>query len=74
VRVRVTGEVIEDGRILVLNRDTDTARSRSLPGGKVEDGETLAVAPVREMPEDGFRSEIAPICLSAMHRSSFQLC
>jgi ADP-ribose pyrophosphatase YjhB (NUDIX family) len=49
VRVRVTGVVIEDDRILLLNQDTDTGRSWSLPGGKVEDGETLAAALVREM-------------------------
>jgi ADP-ribose pyrophosphatase YjhB (NUDIX family) len=52
VRVRVTGVVIEDGRILLLNQDTDTGRSWSLPGGKVEEGETLAAALVREMREE----------------------
>ena len=39
-------------RILLLNQDTDTGRSWSLPGGKVEDGETLAAALVREMREE----------------------
>jgi ADP-ribose pyrophosphatase YjhB (NUDIX family) len=52
VHVRVTGVVIEDGRILLLNQDTDTGRSWSLPGGKVEEGETLAAAMVREMNEE----------------------
>ena len=52
MRVRVTGVVVEDGRILLLNQDTDTGRSWSLPGGKLEAGETLAEALVREMKEE----------------------
>lgn len=52
MRVRVTGVVIEDGQILLLNQDTDSGRSFSLPGGKLEDGETLAGALVREMKEE----------------------
>jgi hypothetical protein len=36
VHVRVTGIVIENDCILLLNQDTDTSRSWSLPGGKVE--------------------------------------
>jgi ADP-ribose pyrophosphatase YjhB (NUDIX family) len=52
MRVRVTGVVIEDGRILLLNQDTGTGRSWSLPGGKQEAGETLAQALVREMKEE----------------------
>jgi ADP-ribose pyrophosphatase YjhB (NUDIX family) len=52
VHVRVTGVVIEDDRVLLLNQDTGTGRSWSLPGGKVEEGETLADALVREMREE----------------------
>jgi ADP-ribose pyrophosphatase YjhB (NUDIX family) len=52
MHVRVTGVVIEDDRVLLLNQDTDTGRSWSLPGGKVEEGETLAAALVREMREE----------------------
>jgi ADP-ribose pyrophosphatase YjhB (NUDIX family) len=48
----VTGIVVEDGRILLLNQDADAGRSWSLPGGKLEDDETLAGALVREMKEE----------------------
>ena len=48
----MTGVVVENCRILLLNQDTDTGRSWSLPGGKVEEGETLAAALVREMHEE----------------------
>ena len=49
----MTGIVIEDGKLLVLNQDTpNTGRSWSLPGGKLEEGETLAGALVREMKEE----------------------
>ncbi|GAA2418396.1 NUDIX domain-containing protein [Nonomuraea africana] len=52
MKVRVTGVVIEDDRILLLDQDTGTGRSWSLPGGKVEPGETLSDALVREMREE----------------------
>lgn len=52
MHVRVTGVVIEGDRILVLNQDTGTGRSWSLPGGKVEEGETIGGALIREMHEE----------------------
>lgn len=48
----MTGVVIEGGRILLLNQEADAGREWSLPGGKLEDGETLAGALVREMKEE----------------------
>jgi mutator protein MutT len=52
MKIRVTGVIIEDGQNLLLDQDTDTGRSWSLPGGKVEQGETLSEALVREMREE----------------------
>ena len=52
MHTRVTGVVIEDDAILLLDQDTEGARSCSLPGGKVENGETLKEALVREMWEE----------------------
>jgi 8-oxo-dGTP pyrophosphatase MutT (NUDIX family) len=52
VQIRVTGVLIEGTDILVLDQDTDTGRRFSLPGGKVEEGEPLGEALVREMREE----------------------
>ena len=52
MHVRVTGVVIEDEHILLLNQDTGSGRAWSLPGGKVEEGESLSAALVREMREE----------------------
>ena len=49
--VRVTGVMIDDDRILLLSQDTDTGRTWSLPGGKVEEGESLVAALARETRE-----------------------
>ena len=45
----MAGVLIDDGHILQLNQDTGTGRSWSLSGGKIEEGEALAEALVREM-------------------------
>ncbi|RCV56020.1 NUDIX domain-containing protein [Marinitenerispora sediminis] len=50
--VRVTAVVIEDGQLLLLDQDTGSGRSWSLPGGTVEEGEPLAAALVREVREE----------------------
>jgi ADP-ribose pyrophosphatase YjhB (NUDIX family) len=48
----VTGVMVEEDRILLLRQAAGDGRAWSLPGGKVEDGETLAGALVREMREE----------------------
>jgi ADP-ribose pyrophosphatase YjhB (NUDIX family) len=52
MQIRVTGILIEDGQILVLDQDTDTGRTFSLPGGRTEEDESLGDALVREMREE----------------------
>jgi hypothetical protein len=39
MKVRVTGVVVDDDRVLLLDQDTDTGRAFSLPGAKVEAGD-----------------------------------
>lgn len=48
----MTGVMVEEDRILLLRQAAGDGRAWSLPGGKVEDGETLAGALVREMREE----------------------
>lgn len=51
--IRVTGVLIENDRILLVKqRLIDEDREWSLPGGKVEPGESLADALVRELKEE----------------------
>lgn len=50
--IRVTAVLIEDDHMLLLDQDTGSGRSWSLPGGKAEQGEALGDALVREMREE----------------------
>ncbi|MEV5111001.1 NUDIX hydrolase [Bacillus sp. LBA3-1-1.1] len=51
MQVRVTGILIEDEKILIVKQKVAN-RNWSLPGGRVENGETLEEAMIREMREE----------------------
>ncbi|MCL2547640.1 MAG: NUDIX hydrolase [Symbiobacteriaceae bacterium] len=51
-RIRVTGIVIVDEKILLVKQRVTEDRGWSLPGGRVEQGETLESALVREIREE----------------------
>ncbi|MEK4933923.1 MULTISPECIES: NUDIX hydrolase [Bacillus] len=51
MQVRVTGILIEDEKVLLVNQKVSN-RNWSLPGGRVENGETLEEAMIREMREE----------------------
>lgn len=51
MQVRVTGILIEDEKVLLVKQKVAN-RDWSLPGGRVENGETLEEAMIREMREE----------------------
>ncbi|MDJ1474178.1 DNA mismatch repair protein MutT [Bacillus wiedmannii] len=51
MQVRVTGILIEDEKVLLVNQKVSN-RNWSLPGGRVENGEMLEEAMIREMKEE----------------------
>ncbi|WP_127492681.1 NUDIX hydrolase [Paenibacillus glycanilyticus] len=52
LQVRVTGILVEEGRLLLVKQKVSDSRAWSLPGGRVEQGETLEQAIIRELEEE----------------------
>lgn len=52
MKIRVTGILVKNDTILLLDQDVNKGRSWSLPGGKVEEDESLELALKREMKEE----------------------
>jgi ADP-ribose pyrophosphatase YjhB (NUDIX family) len=51
-QIRVTGVLIENGRLLLVRQKVTSNRRWSLPDGRVEAGESLETAMIREMKEE----------------------
>jgi len=68
MHTRVTGVCLENGRMLLLDQDTDGVRTWSLPGGRVEPGEQLDEALRREMAEEtGLHIEVGRLLYVCDH-------
>lgn len=52
MKIRVTGIVIQKDTILLLEQNVDNKRNWSLPGGGLEEGETLEEGLKRELQEE----------------------
>ena len=53
ITVAVGGVAVRDGAILLIERGTEPAKGKwSVPGGRLEPGETMAQAVVRELAEE----------------------
>lgn len=50
--IRITGILIEDNEILLVQQKLSDKRNWSLPGGRLERGETLSQGLIREMKEE----------------------
>lgn len=50
--IRVTGILVEDNKILLVKQKVSDKRNWSLPGGKLEQGETVEQGIIREMKEE----------------------
>lgn len=58
-QIRVTGVLIENQKLLVVKQKVSPKRSWSLPGGRLERGETIEQGMIREMEEEtGLKTEV----------------
>ncbi|HEU5140067.1 MAG TPA: NUDIX hydrolase [Bacillales bacterium] len=61
-QIRATGVLIENGEILLVKQKVSEERSWSLPGGRVEHGETVEEAVIREVREEtGLEAEVVKL-------------
>jgi len=51
-QIRITGVLIEDRKLLIVKQKVNPSREWSLPGGRVEAGEKLDEALIREIVEE----------------------
>ncbi len=62
MRVRGCAMIIRDGKLLTLVYDYPDGRLHAIPGGGLEDGETLETAVVRELREElGLEISLGPL-------------
>lgn len=64
IRVNVAAAIVRDGKILAIEYKDETGLHYNLPGGGVEDGETLVQALEREVLEEaGVKIEVGALLL-----------
>jgi 8-oxo-dGTP diphosphatase len=65
IRVNVAAAIVRNDQILAIEYDDESGLNYNLPGGGVEDGESLAEALLREVREEaGVEVEIGPLLLT----------
>lgn len=64
IRINVSAAIVRDGEILVVEFSNDEGYHYNLPGGGVEEGETILGALEREVKEEtGVEAEIGPLLM-----------
>lgn len=74
--VRAVGGIVHDekGRLLLIRRGNEPARGRwTLPGGRVEAGETDAAAVARELREETGLSVLPGALLGTVRRGRYEI-